>query len=83
MFKFKIMEKYSYTKVKCMDAVKLVTKISNDLKKVEEIVSDLSLYFKTHEIEDEWNVYIYSDLYQNIELLDKGLQKVKDTLNQL
>ena len=83
MCKFKIMEKYYYTKVKCMDAVKLMTKISNDLKKVEEIVSDLSLYFKTHEIEDEWNVYIYSDLYQNIELLDKGLQKVKDTLNQL
>ena len=83
MFKFKIMEKYYYTKVKCMDAVKLMTKISNDLKKVEEIVSDLSLYFKTHEIEDEWNVYIYSDLYQNIELLDKGLQKVKDTQNQL
>ena len=83
MFKFKIMEKYYYTKVKCMDAVKLMTKISNDLKKVEEIVSDLSLYFKTHEFEDEWNVYIYSDLYQNIELLDKGLQKVKDTLSQL
>ena len=83
MFKFKNMEKYYYTKVKCMDAVKLMTKISNDLKKIEEIISDLSLYFKTHEIEDEWNVYIYSDLYQSIELLDKGLQKVKDTLNQL
>jgi len=46
-------------------------------------MSDLILYFKTHEFEDEWNVYIYSDLYKNIELLDKGLQKVKDTLNQL
>lgn len=83
MFKFKIMEKYFYTKVKCMDAVKLMTKISNDLKKVEEIVSDLSLYFGTHEIEDAWNVGIYSDLNQNIKLLDKGLQRVKETLDQL
>ena len=77
------MNKYYYTKKKCMDAVALMATISQDINKVEEIMSDLSLYFKTHEIEDEWNVYIYSDLYQNIELLDKGLQKVKDTLNQL
>jgi hypothetical protein len=77
------MTPYYYSKKKCMDAVALMSIISKDLNKVEEIMSDLSLYFKTHEIEDEWNVYIYSDLYQNIELLDKGLQKVKDTLNQL
>jgi len=77
------MNKYYYSKKKCMDAVALMSIISKDLNKVEEIMSDLSLYFKTHEFEDEWNVYIYSDLYQNIELLDKGLQKVKDTLNQL
>ena len=77
------MNQYYYSKKKCMDAVALMSIISKDLNKVEEIMSDLSLYFKTHEIEDEWNVYIYSDLYQNIELLDKGLQKVKDTLNQL
>ena len=77
------MNKYYDSKKKCMDAVALMSIISKDLNKVEEIMSDLSLYFKTHEIEDEWNVYIYSDLYQNIELLDKGLQKVKDTLNQL
>ncbi len=77
------MKDYFYTKVKCIDAVKLLTKISNELSIVEEIMSGLSLYFKTHEIEDAWNVSIYSDLYQNIELLDKGLQRVKDTLNQL
>ena len=77
------MNKYYDSKKKCMDAVALMSIISKDLNKVEEIMSDLSLFFKTHEIEDEWNVYIYSDLYQNIELLDKGLQKVKDTLNQL
>ena len=77
------MSQYYYSKKKCMDAVALMSIISKDLNKVEEIMSDLSLYFKTHEIEDEWNVYIYSDLYQNIELLDKGLQRVKDTLNQL
>jgi hypothetical protein len=77
------MTPYYYSKKKCMDAVALMSIISKDLNKVEEIMSDLSLYFKTHEFEDEWNVYIYSDLYQNIELLDKGLQKVKDTLNQL
>ena len=77
------MTPYYYSKKKCMDAVALMSIISKDLNKVEEIMSDLSLYFKTHEFEDEWNVYIYSDLNQNIELLDKGLQKVKDTLNQL
>ena len=77
------MNQFYYSKKKCMDAVALMSIISKDLNRVEEIMSDLSLYFKTHEIEDEWNVYIYSDLYQNIELLDKGLQKVKDTLNQL
>ena len=77
------MTPYYYSKKKCMDAVALMSIISKDLNKVEEIMSDLSLYFKTHEFEDEWNVYIYSDLYKNIELLDKGLQKVKDTLNQL
>ena len=77
------MSQYYYSKKKCMDAVQVMSKISNDLNKVEEIMSDLSLYFKTHEIEDEWNVGIYSDLYKNIELLDKGLQRVKDTLNQL
>ena len=77
------MTPYYYSKKKCMDAVALMSIISKDLNKVEEIMSDLSLYFKTHEFEDEWNVYIYSDLYQNIELLDKGLQRVKDTLKQL
>ncbi len=77
------MTPYYYSKKKCMDAVALMSIISKDLNKVEEIMSDLSLYFKTHEIEDAWNVGIYSDLYQNIELLDKGLQRVKDTLNQL
>lgn len=77
------MTPYYYSKKKCMDAVALMSIISKDLNKVEEIMSDLSLYFKTHEIEDAWNVSIYSDLYQNIELLDKGLQRVKDTLKQL
>lgn len=74
---------YYYSKKKCIDAIALMSNINNDLNRLDEIISDLSLYFGTHEIEDEWNVYIYSDLYQNIELLDKGLQKVKDTLNQL
>ena len=77
------MNKYNYTKKKCIDAVALMSIINKDLNRVEEIMSDLSLYFKTHEIEDAWNVGIYSDLYKNIELLDKGLQKVKDTLKQL
>ena len=74
---------YYYSKKKCIDAIALMSNINNDLNRLDEIISDLSLYFKTHEFEDEWNVYIYSDLYQNIELLDKGLQRVKDTLNQL
>ena len=77
------MNKYYDSKKKCRDAVQVMSKINNDLNKVEEIMNDLSLYFKTHEFEDEWNVYIYSDLYKNIELLDKGLQRVKDTLNQV
>ena len=77
------MNKYYDSKKKCMDAVQVMSKIGNDLNKVEEIMSDLSLYFKTHEIEDAWNVGICSDLYQNIELLDEGLQRVKDTYNQL
>ena len=77
------MNKYYYSKKKCMDAVALMSTISQDINKVEEIMSDLSLYFKTHEIEDEWNVGICSDLYQNIELLDEGLQRIKDTYNQL
>ena len=74
---------YYYSKKKCIDAIALMSNINNDLNRLDEIISDLILYFKTHEFEDEWNVYIYSDLNQNIELLDKGLQKVKDTLNQL
>ena len=77
------MSQYYYSKKKCMDAVALMSIINKDLNRVEEIMSDLSLYFKTHEIEDAWNVGIYSDLYKNIELLDKGLQRVKDTLKQL
>ena len=77
------MNKYYDSKKKCMDAVQVMSKINNDLNKVEEIMNDLSLYFKTHEFEDEWIVYIYSDLYKNIEILDKGLLRVKDTLNQL
>ena len=77
------MNQYNYSKKKCMDAVALMSTISQDINKVEEIMSDLSLYFKTHEIEDAWNVGICSDLYRNIELLDEGLQRVKDTYNQL
>lgn len=77
------MIQYFYTKKKCKDAVALMSIINKDLNRVEEIMSELSLYFKTHEIEDAWNVGIYSDLNQNIKLLDKGLQRVKDTLNQL
>ena len=77
------MNKYYDSKKKCMDAVQVMSKISYNLNKVEEIMSDLSLYFETHEIEDAWNVGIYSDLYKNIELLDKGLQRVKDSLKQL
>ena len=77
------MNKYYYSKKKCIDAIALMSNINNDLNRVEEIMSDLSLYFETHEIEDAWNVGIYSDLYKNIELLDKGLQRVKETLDQL
>ena len=76
-------EENKYFSKKCTDAMTLMSKAYEDLSKAEEIISDLSLYFKTHEFEDEWNVYIYYDLYQNIEILDKGLQKVKETLNQL
>jgi hypothetical protein len=74
---------YYYSKKKCIDAIALMSNINNDLNRLDEIISDLSLYFGTHEIEDAWNVGIYSDLNQNIKLLDKGLQRVKKTLDQL
>ena len=77
------MNKYYYSKKKCIDAIALMSNINNDLNRLDEIISDLSLYFGTHEIEDAWNVGIYSDLNQNIKLLDKGLQRVKKTLDQL
>ena len=77
------MNQYYYSKKKCIDAIALMSNINNDLNRLDEIISDLSLYFGTHEIEDAWNVGIYSDLNQNIKLLDKGLQRVKETLDQL
>ena len=64
---------------KCNDAVALMSKISKDLCKVEEIVNDLKFYFETHN-DGVWKGGIAYKLGVAKYELDKHYQSVKSVL---
>ena len=74
--KQRIMNKSDYISRKCSGAVALMSKISKDLCKVEEIVSDIKFYFETHN-DGVWKGGTFRSLYEGVYELDQCLQSIK------
>ena len=73
------MEESDYFYKKCNDAVVLMSQACKKLSKVEEIISDLKFYFKTHN-NNCWDAHIVYILGEAGCKLDKHYQSVKSIL---
>lgn len=74
------MDAYEYFSKKCDKTVKLMTTISNELGKVDEIVSDLSFYFKTHH-DGYWEAGTTYRLVESIAEIEERVQSLKAIIN--
>ena len=72
------MRQQEYYSKKCDDAVELMTTISKELGKVDEIVSDLSFYFETHR-NGVWEASIIGLIEISIKKLEKNLESIRIT----
>jgi hypothetical protein len=70
------MEANDYFRNKCDNAVELMTTISKELGKVDEIVSDLSFYFKTH-YDGYWEASTIFILFKSVGEIEERVQSLK------